>query len=46
MIYGSEVESHIQCGSEGSEEVRHKFGSMIGGDMAWDTVLGEKMKDK
>jgi len=46
MISGGEVESHIQCSSEGPEEVGYKFGSVIGHDIAWDTILGEDMKTK
>jgi len=46
VISRSEVESHVQCISEGPEEVRHKFVSMIRGDMAWDTILGEEVENK
>jgi len=29
-----------------TEEVEYKFGSTVGGDMGWNTMLGEYVKDK
>jgi len=40
------MELHVECNSEGMEEMGHKFGSMVGGDVAWNTMLGEDMEDK
>ena len=39
MISGSEVQLHVQCNSEGLEEVGYKFCTAIRSDMARDTVL-------
>ena len=46
VISRSEVESHVQCSCEGLEEVGHEFSSMIEGDVAWNTMLGEDMENK
>ena len=43
MISRSEVKFHVQCGSEGPEEVGYEFHTMIESDVAWDTMLGEDM---
>jgi len=43
MISGSEVKLHVQCGSEGPEEVGYEFHTMIRSDVAWDTMLGKDM---
>ena len=43
MISGSEVKLHVQCSSKGLEEVGYKFHTVIGSDMAWDTMLGKDM---
>ena len=37
---------HVECDSKGPEEVRHKFGSSIGSDMAQDAMLREDVKNK
>jgi len=41
MISGSEVKLHVQCSSEGPEEVGYKFHTVTGSDMARDTMLGK-----
>jgi len=46
MISGSEVKLHVQCSSEGMEEVGYEFRTTIGSDMARDTVLGKDVKNK
>ena len=35
-----EMKFHVECSSEGLEEVRYEFGSAVRSDMAWDTMLG------
>jgi len=42
MVPGSKVKLHVQCGSEGSEEVGNEFRSAIGSDVAWNTMLGKR----
>jgi len=46
VVSGGEVEFDIQCSSEGPEEVGYKFSYMIGGDMAWNTMLGEDVENE
>ena len=46
MISGSEMQLHVQCDSEWVEEMGNEFGSVIGSNVAWDSVLGEDMKNK
>ena len=46
MISGSEMKFHVQCGSEGPEEVGNKFRATIGGDVAWNTMLGEDVENE
>ena len=46
MISRSEMQFHIQGDSERAEEMGDEFGSMIGSDMAWNSVLGEDVKNK
>jgi len=41
-----EMKFHVQCGSEGLEEMGYKFRAVIGSDMAWNTMLGENMENK
>jgi len=41
MIPGSEMKFHVQCGSEGLEEVGYEFRAAIRIDVAWNTMLGE-----
>jgi len=43
MISGSEVKLHVQCSSEGLEEVGYKFHIAIRSDVAWNTMLGKDM---
>jgi len=43
MISGSEVNLHVQHSSKAPEEVEYEFHTMIGSNVAWDTVLGEDM---
>ena len=46
MIAGSEMQFHIQSDSKRVEEMGNEFGSTIGSDMAWNSMLGEDMKNK
>ena len=46
MITGSEMQFHIQSNSERAEEMRDEFRSTVGSDMAWNSVLGEDVKNK
>ena len=46
MVSGGEVELHIQCFSEGSEESGDEFGAMVGGDMLGYSVFREHMSDE
>ena len=39
MISRREVKLHVQCGSEGPEEVGYKFHTVIGSGVTGDTVL-------
>jgi len=43
MISGSEVKHHVQCSSEGLEEVGYEFHTAIGSDVTWNTMLGKEM---
>jgi len=46
VISRSEMKPHVKCSPEGMEEMGHKFGSMVRGDVAWNTMLGEDVEDK
>ena len=46
MISRSEMEFHVQCGSEGPEEVGYKFRAMIRSDVAWNAMLGENVENE
>ena len=46
MISGSEVQFHVQSNSERAEEMGNEFRSTIGSDVAWNSVLGEDMKNE
>ena len=46
MISGSEMQLHVQSDSEQAEEMGKEFGSAIGSNVAWDSVLGEDMKNE
>jgi hypothetical protein len=46
VITGGEVELHVECLSEGAEKRRHELRSMIGGNVRWDCVLGEDVKNE
>ena len=46
MISGSEMQFHIQSNFERVEEMGDKFRSAIGSDMAWNSMLGEDVKNK
>ena len=46
MITGSEMQLHIQSDSERAEEMGNESGSVIGSDVAWNSMLGEDMKNK
>ena len=39
VVTGGEMKLHVECNSKGLEEVRHKFRSSIGSDMARDAML-------
>ena len=40
------MEGHYECFSERAEEVGHKFQTFVGGDMGWDSMLGEHVHNK
>ena len=40
------MEGHSKCFSERAEEVGDEFRTSVGGDMGWDSVLGEHMCNK
>ena len=46
MISRSEMQFHIQCNSERAEEMGDEFGSAIGSDMAWNSMLREDVKNE
>jgi hypothetical protein len=46
MVTQSEMQFHIQGLSERTEETRHEFGTLVGGDMRWNSMLGEDMDNK
>src|ERR1700735_2106742 len=46
MISRCEVESHVECLSEGAEKSRDKLGTTIGSDMFGDTMFGEHVSDE
>ena len=46
MITGSEMQLHVQSNSERAEEMRNEFGSAVGSDVAWNSMLGEDVKNK
>jgi len=37
---------HVQCGSEGPEEMGYEFHTMIGSDVAWNAMLGENVENE
>ena len=39
VVTGGEMKLHVECKSKGPDEVRHKFGSSIRSDVAWDAML-------
>ena len=39
VVTRGEVKLHVECNSKGPEEVRHKFRSSIGSDVARDAML-------
>lgn len=46
MISGGEVEAHVESFTERPEEVRNKLGAPVGGDMGWNSVLGEDVDEE
>ena len=46
MIVRSEMQFHIQSDSERVEKMSNEFRSTIGSDVAWNSVLGEDMKNE
>ena len=40
------MEGHSKCFSEGAEEVGDEFRTSVGGDMGWDSVLGEHVHNE
>ena len=46
MISGSEMQFHVQGDSERVEEMGNEFRSAVGSDMAWNSVLGEDVKNE
>ena len=45
MIARSEMQPHIQSDSERVEEMGNKFRSVIRSDVAWNSMLGEDVKN-
>ena len=46
VITWSEVNFHVQGGTQGTEEMRDELGTPITSNMSWDTVLREDMDDE
>ena len=46
LFYRSEMQFHIQSESERVEEMGDEFRSMIRSDMAWNSMLGEDVKNE
>ena len=46
MIARSEMQPHIQSDSERVEEMGNKFRSVIRSDVAWNSMLGEDVKNE
>ena len=46
MITRSEMQLHVQSDSERVEEMGDEFGSAIRSDVAWNSMLGEDMKNE
>jgi hypothetical protein len=46
VVAGGEVETHIECFSQGSGQMVNKLGAPIGGDMTRNSMLGEDVKDE
>ena len=40
------MEGHSECFSERAEEVGDEFQTSVGGDMGWDSMLGEHMHNE
>ena len=40
------MEGHSECFSEGAEEVGDEFRTSVGGDMGWDSMLGEHVRNE
>ena len=40
------MEGHSECFSERAEEVGHEFQTSVGGDMGWDSMLGEHVRNE
>jgi hypothetical protein len=41
VITGGKMKGHIQCFSEGTEEVRDELRALVGHDMGWNFMLRE-----
>jgi hypothetical protein len=46
MVSRGEVELHVQGLFKRTEEMRHKFGTSVGGYMRWNSMLGENMDNE
>ena len=46
MINGSEMQFHVQSDSKRAEKMGDEFGSAIGSDVAWNSMLGEDVKNE
>ena len=46
MITRSEMQFHVQGDSKREEEMGNEFGSAVRSDMAWNSVLGEDVKNE
>ena len=40
------MQLHIQSNSEQAEEMGDEFGSVVGSDVAWNSMLGEDVKNE
>ena len=46
MITGGEVKLHVESETERLEEVRIEFGTSVGSNVAWDTMLQKDVNDE
>lgn len=46
VVAGGEVKSHVECFSEGAEEVGYELRATVGGDVRRNSVLREDVEDE